>query len=36
MDLDPGQYSEADRRMVDPPIQVKTANWSKGGSSIGG
>jgi hypothetical protein len=31
MDLDPRQYSEADRREVDPPIQVETATWAKTG-----
>jgi hypothetical protein len=31
MDLDPNQYSDADRREVDPPIQVDTATWSKAG-----
>jgi hypothetical protein len=31
MDLDPSQYSEADRRAVDPPIQVESATWSRGG-----
>jgi hypothetical protein len=30
-DLDPSQYGEADRREVDPPIQVETATWSKAG-----
>jgi hypothetical protein len=25
------QHAEADRREVDPPIQVKTATWSPGG-----
>ena len=32
MDLDPGQYSEADRREVDPPVQVEAATWSKAGT----
>jgi hypothetical protein len=27
-----GQIAEADRRKVDPPIQVETAIWSKAGS----
>jgi hypothetical protein len=31
MELDPSQYSEADRREVDPPIQVDAAIWSPGG-----
>ena len=31
MELDPSRYSEADRREVDPPIQVEMATWSKGG-----
>jgi hypothetical protein len=30
-DLDPSQYEEADRREVDPPIQVEMATWSPGG-----
>jgi hypothetical protein len=30
-DLDPTQYGEADRREVDPPIQVEAAIWSPGG-----
>jgi hypothetical protein len=29
MDLDPSRYGEADRREVDPPIQVEVATWSK-------
>jgi hypothetical protein len=29
--LDPSQYGEADRRKVDPPIQVETATWTPGG-----
>jgi hypothetical protein len=32
MQLDPSQYSEADRREVDPPIQVDAATWSAGGT----
>ena len=35
-DLDPSQYEEADRREVDPPIQVEMATWRPGASSIGG
>jgi hypothetical protein len=31
-DLDPDQYGEADRREVDPPVQVEAATWSPGGS----
>jgi hypothetical protein len=31
MELDPGQYSEVDRREVDPPIPVQMATWSKAG-----
>jgi hypothetical protein len=31
-DLDPSQYGEADRREVDPPIEVETATWSAGGT----
>jgi hypothetical protein len=31
MDLDPSQYGEADRRAVDPLIQVEPATWSTGG-----
>jgi hypothetical protein len=30
-DLDPSQYSEADRREVDPPIEVEAATWSPSG-----
>jgi len=33
MDFDPTQYPEADRREVDPPIQVEVAAWSAGGHS---
>jgi hypothetical protein len=29
-DLDPSQYGEADRRAVDPPVQVEMATWSPG------
>jgi hypothetical protein len=29
--LDPSQYAEADRREVNPPIQVESATWSAGG-----
>ena len=31
-DLDPGQYGEADRREVDPPVQVEAATWSPRGT----
>jgi hypothetical protein len=30
-DLDPNQYADADRRVVDPPVEVETATWSAGG-----
>ena len=30
------QFAEADRREVDPPIQVETATWSTAANSIGG
>ena len=30
-DLDPSQYGEADRREVDPPVEVEAATWSAGG-----
>jgi hypothetical protein len=30
-DIDPTQYGEADRREVDPPIEVESAAWSAGG-----
>jgi hypothetical protein len=30
-DTDLEQIAEADRRVVDPPIQVDTATWSKAG-----
>jgi hypothetical protein len=33
-DLDPAQYAEADRREVDPPIEVETATWSAGGHAV--
>jgi hypothetical protein len=31
MQLNPSQYAEADRREVEPPIQVDAATWSPGG-----
>jgi hypothetical protein len=31
-DLDPTQYAEADRREVNPPIEVESATWSPGGT----
>ena len=31
-DLDPAHYAEADRREVDPPIEVETATRSAGGT----
>ena len=31
-DFDPSQYGEADRREVDPPIEVESATWSAGGT----
>ena len=31
MDLDPNQYGEADRRVVDPHIEVDMATWSEAG-----
>jgi hypothetical protein len=30
-DEDVQQFPEADRRAVDPPIEVQTASWSPGG-----
>jgi hypothetical protein len=30
--FDPSQHSDADRREVDPPIQVDAATWSPGGT----
>ena len=30
-DLDPSQYGEADRREVNPPLEVESA-WSAGGT----
>jgi hypothetical protein len=30
-DIDASQYDEADRREVDPPIEVDAATWSRGG-----
>jgi hypothetical protein len=35
-DLDPTLYDEADRREVDPPIEVESATWSQAEPSIGG
>jgi len=31
-DLDPPQYAEADRREVNPPVEVESATWSAGGA----
>jgi hypothetical protein len=31
-ELDPTQYGEADRRPVDPPIEVEVATWSAAGT----
>jgi hypothetical protein len=31
-DFDPSQYGEADRKEVDPPIDVEVATWSAGGT----
>jgi hypothetical protein len=31
MELDPDQYSDADRRVVDPPVPVDVATWSRAG-----
>ena len=31
MDLDPSQFSEANRREVDPPIPVEIATWAHAG-----
>jgi hypothetical protein len=31
-DLDPSQYTEQDRREVDPPIEVESATWVAGGT----
>jgi hypothetical protein len=31
VELHPSQYSEADRRAVDPPVQVEMATWTKAG-----
>jgi hypothetical protein len=31
-DFDPTQYGEADRREVNPPIEVESATWSAGGT----
>jgi hypothetical protein len=30
-DADVQEFAEADRREVNPPIEVETANWSKAG-----
>jgi hypothetical protein len=31
-DFDSSQYAEADRREVNPPIEVEAATWSSGGT----
>ena len=31
MELDPSQYSDTDRRAVDPPIPVEVATWAGAG-----
>ncbi|HLM20056.1 MAG TPA: hypothetical protein VK390_00850 [Propionibacteriaceae bacterium] len=31
-DFEPSQYAEADRREVNPPIEVESATWSSGGT----
>jgi len=31
-DFDPSQYAEADRREVNPPVEVKSASWAPGGT----
>ena len=31
MEFELSRYREADRRAVDPPIQVETATWSRAG-----
>jgi hypothetical protein len=31
-DLDPPQYAEADRREVNPPVEVESATWTHGGT----
>jgi hypothetical protein len=31
-DLDPSQYGEADRREVDPPVEVESATWAPAGT----
>ena len=35
-DFDLSQYGEADRRAVDPPIEVEAATWSAAGTLTGG
>jgi hypothetical protein len=30
--LDPSQYNEADRREVDPPVEVQVATWNAAGT----
>jgi hypothetical protein len=35
-DLDPAQEAEADRRAVDPPIEVESATWSAGARATRG
>jgi hypothetical protein len=31
MDLDPSHYSDEDRLVVDPPVQVEIATWTHAG-----
>jgi hypothetical protein len=31
MELDPSEYSDADRQEVNPPIQAQVATWTHGG-----
>jgi hypothetical protein len=31
-DFDPNQYGEADRREVDPPVEVQVPTWSAAGT----
>ena len=32
VEFDPSQYGEADRREVDPPVEVQVAKWSAAGT----
>jgi hypothetical protein len=31
-DFDPSHYAEADRREVNPPVELESASWAPGGT----